>query len=124
MSHYGFGRQQRLLTPKHFSNVFNGKTVRASCPELLLIALPHKDSQADRLGFVLAKKHIRHAVDRNRIRRIGREVFRHWQHLGQTADIIVLAKKGSGELSKPQLHRLFKRLFNKIETRINGFSTQ
>lgn len=47
-----------------------------------------------RLGLAIAKKHIRQAVDRNRIKRLIRESFRHNQVLLSGLDIVVLARKG------------------------------
>lgn len=47
-----------------------------------------------RLGLAIAKKHVRRAVDRNRIKRLIRESFRHNLTFLSGLDIVVLARKG------------------------------
>lgn len=49
--------------------------------------------KTSRLGMVVAKKHVRSAVQRNRIKRLIREAFRNGVHI--TADVVILAQKGS-----------------------------
>jgi len=117
MGLYEFTRDQRLLTPKDFRKVFDGKTTRAACPELLFIALPTK-SQHSRIGFILAKKHIKHAVKRNLIRRIAREHFRQFQHQFKHKDIIVLARKGAGDLDRKSINIITRKMLSKIERRL------
>lgn len=42
-----------------------------------------------RLGLVIPKRSVRHAVNRNTIRRWAREAFRHRQHDLPTTDIVL-----------------------------------
>jgi ribonuclease P protein component len=53
-----------------------------------------------RLGFVIAKKHIKKAIKRNTVKRVIRESFRYHQYLLKGVDLVVIAKKGLGELTK------------------------
>ena len=55
-----------------------------------------------RLGLIIAKKNVKLAVKRNRIKRIVRESFRN-QKLIKNLDVIFLAKKGIGGLSNQEL---------------------
>lgn len=124
MGLYEFTRQKRLLTPGDFRKVFDGKTVRAGSPELLFIALPTSGPES-RIGFILAKKHIKRAVKRNRIKRICREHFRQHQHNYKHKDIIVLARKGADQLDSNELHRLATKMLVKLDSRLNDrFSSQ
>lgn len=50
-------------------------------------------SQA-RLGLALAKKNLRRAADRNLVKRIVRESFRHRQQALAGLDLVVLARAG------------------------------
>ena len=66
-----------------------------------MLAKPHCDETTSdtgntnaRLGLVVAKKNVRLAVDRNRIKRLIRESFRRRQHSLEGIDVIVLARRG------------------------------
>ena len=60
----------------------------------------------DRLGLIVAKKHVRLAVHRNRIKRLIRESFRHRLRNIHGIDAIVLARKGLGELNSSAIARI------------------
>lgn len=67
-----------------------------------------------RVGLVIAKKNVRLAVQRNRVKRIIRETFRHRQHELAPIDIVVLVRKGIDELSNEELHQSFHGLWSRI----------
>ena len=56
-----------------------------------------------RLGLGIAKKHVKLAIDRNRIKRVIRESFRHHRKLINGMDLVVLAKAGTMGLTNKQL---------------------
>ncbi|WP_304638600.1 ribonuclease P protein component [Pseudomonas sp.] len=109
----GFGRDCRLLTPAQFKAVFDGAPCKASGPSLLLLARPNGLDQS-RLGLVIAKKNVRRAVDRNRVKRVARESFRHHRDGLGSLDIVVLARKGLGELDNAALHALFSDMWRRL----------
>ena len=109
----GFGPEYRLLKPGQFKTVFDGAACKASGPSLLLLARENSLSHA-RLGLVIAKKNVRHAVDRNKVKRIARESFRqHRAELGNL-DIVVLARKGVGDLDNSALHALYQGMWRRL----------
>jgi len=114
---FAFSKARRLLTPAAFKNVFDGASVRVSNKEILILARPNQFEYA-RLGLVIAKKHVRKAVQRNRIKRIIRESFRlelaveAGPHSG--LDIIVLARGGLDRLENCALHDLLGPLWRQI----------
>lgn len=57
-----------------------------------MIAVTNSKPQA-RLGIVVAKRNVKLAVDRNRIKRHVRESFRQQQQSMQGLDIVVVVKK-------------------------------
>ena len=73
-----FSRELRLLTPTQFKNVFE-QPFRASTPEITILARKN-NLEHPRLGLTVAKKHLKRAHDRNRIKRLVRESFRLSQH--------------------------------------------
>ena len=109
----GFAPEHRLLTPAQFKNVFDGATCKASGPNILLLARHNRLTHA-RLGLVIAKKNVRRAVDRNRIKRIARESFRHQRADLDNLDIVVLARRGLGELDHAALHALFQDMWRRL----------
>ena len=50
--------------------------------------------QPSNLGLAISKKVARNAVARNRIKRVVRESFRHWQTRLDTLDIVILGRAG------------------------------
>jgi len=59
-----------------------------------VLAAPN-DSAACRLGLAIAKRHVKKAVERNRIKRLVRESFRHSREGLAGLDVVVLARSGA-----------------------------
>ncbi len=116
MSANGHPRSHRLLTAGDFRSVFDQVDAKAACPQCLFLARRSSTGQA-RLGFIISKKNVRHAVDRNRIKRIAREVFRLNYGQWPPLDIILLGRKGLDELSNEELHKTFHKLLMKVARR-------
>jgi ribonuclease P protein component len=58
-----------------------------------------------RLGLAISKKQIRKATDRNRIKRLIRESFRHQQHTLTGLDFIVMARSNATQANHEILRR-------------------
>jgi ribonuclease P protein component len=56
-----------------------------------------------RLGLAIAKKSVKKAVDRNRIKRVVRESFRHQKWTLSNIDFVVLCRDKTGLASKNEL---------------------
>jgi ribonuclease P protein component len=102
---YGFPRELRLGSPADFQNVFENAQ-RSADTYLTVLARPNKRGHA-RLGLAIAKKSIRNAVDRNRVKRLIRESFRLRQMGFGGVDFVVmarpLAKQASNEILQSAL---------------------
>jgi len=113
-----FTKSMRLLSSSDFQTVFDDAPLRTSHQHFLFLA---RTNQLDRprLGLVIAKKHIRHAVDRNRMKRLIRETFRVKQQQLAGIDVIVLARKGMHEATNAvlieQLNGQWQRLIRKLQ---------
>ncbi len=118
-----FTKHQRLLKPSEFQNVFNDAPFRASNPQILILACPSSSNTA-RLGLVIAKKHVKRAVDRNRIKRVARETFRLQQHKLPPIDAIVLARRGAHTLSTEELGSIFNGLWRRVRKRAQSVLNQ
>lgn len=97
-----FSKSLRLLNASDFQNVFDDAPLRTSHQHFLFLARPNQLA-CPRLGLVIAKKNIRFAVDRNRMKRLIRETFRVKQHQLAGLDVIVLARKGMNDMDNAKL---------------------
>jgi len=112
-SELSFGKNRRLLGASDFQPVFNSARFKVSCQHLLVLALP-ASVDFSRIGLVVAKKNVRRAVDRNRVKRILRESFRHNQGLLPAVDIVILARSGIGTLSNEDLRQKIEKLWRDL----------
>ena len=108
-----FGREKRLLTPRQFKAVFDSPSGKIPGRNILLLVrengLPHP-----RIGLVIGKKSVKLAVQRNRLKRLMRDSFRLNQQLLAGLDIVIVARKGLGEIENPELHQHFGKLWKRL----------
>lgn len=108
-----FGKTRRLLNAKDYSRVFDGAEARASHKHLLLLARTN-NRPGHRLGLVIAKKNVRLAVERNRIKRVTREFFRTLPESEPPMDVVLLARRGIGQLDNAALSSLLQQQWLKM----------
>jgi len=85
-----FSRAMRMNNPRDFSRVFR-QAKRASGTGLTILTVENS-AGIPRLGLAIAKKHLKHAHRRNRLKRIIRESFRQHQSDFANIDIVVLTR--------------------------------
>ena len=110
---FQFTKQQRLLSSKEFSRVFDSPSVKISHPNILILAIENSSS-VPRLGLVVAKKNLKKAVDRNRFKRLVRESFRLKQHHIPPFDAIVLARRGLDDLTNQEILKILSDLWKRV----------
>lgn len=108
---FRFTRASRLLTARDFKRVMDKPALRASHQGFVLLASENNLNVA-RIGFVLPRRRVRHAVARNRIKRIIRETFRHRQAGMRGLDVVVMARDGLAELQNTALRAAVERQFD------------
>ncbi|TFH75523.1 ribonuclease P protein component [Gammaproteobacteria bacterium LSUCC0112] len=113
MTDQSFGRKLRLLTASDYKAVFGKAEFKVSSPQLLILAIK-SGYETPRLGLVIAKKHIRQAVQRNRIKRLLRESFRAHQQLLNELDIVILARSGADSLDNKTFVILIEKLWQDL----------
>ncbi|WP_299234244.1 ribonuclease P protein component [uncultured Halomonas sp.] len=99
-----FPRRLRLLTAGDYRQVFDNAAFKVHGKGLMALASPN-DLGHPRIGLVISKKSMRRAVDRNRVKRLVRESIRFQQHRLPAVDIVILSRRGVGELDNETLHR-------------------
>ena len=114
---YEFNRESRLLTPGHFQSVFE-KPIRFGSRHFTILITPttlSDDScKNNRLGLAIAKKRVKLAVQRNRIKRITRESFRLNQHNLPAIDMVVMVKSGIDQLDNKEINQELTKIWRKI----------
>lgn len=89
---FSFTKASRLLNSKSYKPVFDrGRKIGG---RFLLLLYVENAINSPRLGVIVAKKRVRRAVGRNRIKRLVRESFRLHQHAIKSCDIVILARDG------------------------------
>ena len=89
---FGFKKPERLQKSSEFSRVFRNGRKRVG--NLMLIYYAENNLGFPRAGFIASKRFSKKAVERNRAKRLMREVFRLNKHNLPPFDIIFIAKKG------------------------------
>ena len=120
MSHQfdaSFGKAKRLLNARDYSRVFDGPDAKAFHKNLLLLARKNSGT-GHRLGLVIAKKNVRLAVQRNRIKRVAREYARKTTD-GVPMDVVVLARRGLDQFSDAELASLFQQQWLKLAHKLS-----
>lgn len=113
---YSFSRELRLCSAADFKQVFDTTDIKVSSRQLLILAKVNERPHP-RLGLVVAKKNIRTAAGRNRAKRHIRETFRLQQDEIGNLDIVVLVRKGFGELQDSELNQVLARQWAKLKRR-------
>ncbi len=113
----GFSKTRRLLNAEDYRRVFDGAEAKASHKHLLLLAR-RSETPGHRLGLVIAKKNVRLAVQRNRIKRVAREFFRQIPAEGTPMDVVLLARRGIDRLDNRELSNILQQLWHRLERHI------
>lgn len=108
-----FPKRTRLADAKDYALVFaEAKRIVSAYFILLYLenALDHS-----RLGLAISKKHVKKAVDRNRIKRQIREYFRHHQDRCGNLDIVIISRHAVNGADNQQIVRCLDWLWRKLE---------
>ena len=116
MSTEAFPKTARLLSARDYKLVFVNSRYKVSNKQFLFLAT-ESQARRPRIGLVIAKKNISKAVQRNRLKRALREVFRLRQANLPLIDIVVLARKDADKLSTPELSSIINKLIDDIISR-------
>ncbi|PCK08665.1 MAG: ribonuclease P protein component [Alteromonadaceae bacterium] len=106
-------KSNRLLSSSDYSPIFDKAQIKVSHQRFLILARKTERSHP-RLGIVVAKKNVKHAVKRNRLKRLIRDTFRTKQHKMPSIDAIVLARQGTESLSNQELIEILNNLWKRV----------
>jgi len=112
-----FSREQRLLLPSDYKFVFN-QPIRSSDKLLTILAKKNLTTEQARLGLAIAKKSVKTAVHRNRIKRLCREFFRLNQSTIACADYVILVRNGIDKLENSVITQSLAKQFNYLRKKL------
>ena len=112
-----FTRKLRLLLPSDYKFVFN-QPIRSSDKLLTILAKPNPDTLNSRLGLAVAKKSVKTAVQRNRIKRLTREYFRLHQDKIACADYVLLVRRGIDKMDNRSISLSLSKQFNYLRKKL------
>jgi len=110
-----FGTESRIRCAADYKSVFDGALFKVHQPHFLFLAKLTEQPNS-RLGIVVAKKKVRRAHERNRIKRLARESFRlHQAQFNADIDIVVMPKVGIEAISNQELHQQLDFAWQKLQ---------
>jgi ribonuclease P protein component len=110
---HGIPKRNRLLKPEEYKRVFTQKPCRSVDDCFTILAVANAREQA-RLGLAIAKRDVALAVQRNRIKRIVRESFRHHGSYIKGMDLVVRATRNTANKSNGELFASLAEHWKKI----------
>ena len=117
-----FPRRARLTEADDYGQVFKHCSYRLSDRWFTLLANSNSIDQP-RLGLAISRKVARNAVARNRIKRVIRESFRHWQTRLDTLDIVILGRAGVSTQPNHVLNAAVEKLWTQLIEKCAGSSS-
>ena len=115
MALYSFGTESRIRCAADYKSVFDGALFKVHQPHFLFLAKLTEQPNS-RLGIVVAKKKVRRAHERNRIKRLARESFRlHKVQFNADIDIVVMPKVGIEAVPNAELFQQLQFAWLKLQ---------
>ncbi|WP_395479924.1 ribonuclease P protein component [Candidatus Curculioniphilus buchneri] len=111
MIKFTYPRKLRLLTSNRFNFVFQ-QPKRCSTPYITIFSRLNMLGHP-RIGLTVAKKYVKQANERNRIKRLMRESFRLHQYVLPTMDFVILSKQGIADLDNIAIMQELEKLWHR-----------
>ena len=109
-----FTKEQRLLTPAAFREVFDAPERKLHQSHLMAFVRTNTHEQP-RVGMAITKRKVPTAVSRNLIKRQIREQFRVKASILENKDIVFIIKNSIKGISKVELRNEINNIFKKLE---------
>lgn len=114
-----FTGKHKLSKAIEFKRVFKKPFVSTDPCFKVLVRLNHENNS--RLGMAVSRQVDKHAVGRNRIKRVVRESFRHHEFLQKAClDIVILPRRETAMMSNHQLFQSLQGHWSRLEKRFEG----
>ena len=108
-----FPRSARLLTARDYAGAFKKNKRLSDRYWTVLVHL--SDQPSPRLGLAIAKKRAKRAVDRNRIKRVARESFRHLRSRLSYTELVIMNRDETARTDSKTFREALDRLLTRLE---------
>ena len=108
----GFAKNLRLNRADEFKTVL--KTGRKYAGRYFVVFSKSNNLERPRLGLIVSKKALRHATERNQVKRIIRESFRLNQAQLAQLDIVVMIYAEVSKLNRVELRQMVNQFWVKL----------
>jgi ribonuclease P protein component len=115
-------RRVRIRKPAEFKQAF-AKGFRITRAPLAAVCRPTNGADGPRLGLAIARKAAPRAVDRNRVKRLIREDFRHNQWRLPAVDLVFYGMPGLHQMNNQQLRANLAEIWLKVIDRCSLHSS-
>lgn len=107
----GFSAAHRLLRKDGFDRVLHAESL---ADKHFKVFFARNFNNNARLGIVASKRTLPHATDRNRVKRIVREIFRQHRIKARSLDLVVMVRRAD---EQDKLGQDLETLLNRVEGR-------
>ncbi|MES1965956.1 ribonuclease P protein component [Psychrobacter sp. AH5] len=111
---FRFTKEQRLLTPAAFREVFDAPERKLHQSHLMAFIRSNTLDQP-RVGMAITKRKVPNAVSRNLVKRLIRENFRNQAFNLENKDIVFIVKNSIKDISNKDIKKQINNIFKKIE---------
>ncbi|CAG0908316.1 unnamed protein product, partial [Cyprideis torosa] len=118
VSEHAFPRSARLLTAGDYSRVF--KRNKRYSDQYWTILVRRDETHPTQLGLAIAKKRAKRAVDRNKLKRVAREAFRHQKASLSGLQMVVMNRDAAAQASSADLRASLDVLLQKMRPRVSS----
>ncbi len=117
-SSQAFPRWARLTAAADFQQTLrHGRRIHV---DGLMAVVQKSPTAMPRLGLAIVKRHVRRAHERNRIKRLAREVFRHHRVTLPPVDCVLMVKAGVDALNNREIQERLNLLFQQVIRRCSA----
>ncbi len=123
---FTLGKEEKLKSNKTIESLFaEGKRIKSFPLQLVYLPIQHDHSFPIKIGFSVPKRNVKLAVNRNRIKRLMREVYRKNKHLfidtsnSQFAFMLIFSAKEEKNYSNIEI--ALKKIIEKFLLKIKDY---
>lgn len=113
----GFSKEERILSRRDFLRA-QGRGKKITTPHLIGVWVPSR-AKRRRVGLTVSTK-VGNAVERNRVKRWLREIYRHDKgRLPDTIDLVIIARSGAADAGHGPLQREFLEIAKRLSASVS-----
>ncbi len=112
---FRYSKKLRIREASEYQQVFKQRK-RLYSSHFVLYYRPN-NLDHPRLGVITSKRNVRHANQRNRIKRVIKETFRHHQRVLNSFDLVFIARTGAELADNQEIRQCLEQLMSRLTER-------